>query len=170
MNPEVLASENNMVITFLASFLIWIMFFGLWIIWIVDGKFRKEQVLHAIMSTVFAWVLAQMIKNLFPTLRPFEMNGNPPLTLVVPSDPAFPSGHASAAFALAATMWLHNRKQGIFFILAALLVGIARVVGNVHFPLDIVGGAFLGSLVAITVDRLHLYNLLIRKRVKRAGG
>lgn len=167
MNPEVLASESNFLITFLASFLIWIMFFGLWIVWVIDGKFRREQVLHAIMSTVFAWVITQMLKSLFPTLRPFEMNGNPPLTLTVPGDGAFPSAHTAAAFALATTMWLHNKKEGAVFVIVALVVGLGRILGNVHFPLDIIGGAVLGIVVAFAIDRLHLYNLLTNRKTRK---
>ncbi|MCH7640792.1 phosphatase PAP2 family protein [Patescibacteria group bacterium] len=167
MNAEVLGSDSNMLVTFLASFLIWIMFFGLWIVWVADGKFRREQVLHALMATVLAWVFAQMIKSLFPSLRPFEMNGNPPLTLTVPGGGAFPSGHASAAFALATTMWLHNKKEGLVFVLVALAIGLGRVLSNVHFPLDIVGGAVLGILMALAIDRVHVYNLLTRRKVRR---
>lgn len=163
MNPEVLASESNFLVTFLASFLIWIMFFGLSIVWVIDGRFRKEQVLHAIMSTVLAWVITQMIKGLFPTLRPFEMNGNPPLTITIPGDGAFPSAHTAAAFALATTMWLHNKKEGMIFVVVALAIGLGRVLGNVHFPLDIIGGAVLGVIVAFAIDRVHLYNLITRK-------
>lgn len=163
----VVGAQNNMLITFLASFLIWFMFAGLWVAWAVDGKFRREQVLHALMATVLAWVFAQMIKSLFPSLRPFEMNGNPPLTLTVPGDGAFPSGHASAAFALATTMWLHNRKEGLVFVLVAVAIGIGRVLGNVHFPLDILGGAFIGVVVALAIDKLHVYNLLTKRKVRR---
>lgn len=137
----------------------------------MDGKFRREQVLHAIVSTVLVWVIAQMIKSLFPTLRPFEINGNMPLTLTVPGDGAFPSAHTAAAFALATTMWLHRKREGIFFVVAAFLIGAARVWSNVHFPLDIIGGAILGILVALAIDRVHLYNLLAnRKKGKGVRG
>lgn len=149
------------LITFLASFLIWFMFAGLFVLWALDGKVKKEQVLHALTASIFAWLVAQMIKNLFPTARPFEVVGSLPLTMTTPSGSAFPSGHTAAAFGLAVTLWLHDRRTGIIYLLAAIAVGIARVLSNVHYPLDIVGGAVLGTATAFLVEKLHLYKLLV---------
>ena len=148
----------------MASFLIWVMFAGLLVLWIIDGKIKKEQVLHALLACLFAYLTTLMIKELFPTLRPFEINGKRPLTITVHSNSAFPSSHAAVAFALSVTVWLHSKKNGIFFILSAILVGLGRVLGNVHYYIDILGGAVLGSLIAILVERFHLSRLIITKK------
>ncbi len=146
---------NETLITFLASFLIWIMFGGLLILWIFDGKVKREQALHAFAAVLLAWVIAQMLKNLLPTTRPFLLNGGSPLTLTVHTDNSFPSGHSAVAFSLAITIWLHNKKLGFFYLAAAFLVGIGRVFANVHYLLDIVVGGLLGSLVAVIVNKFH---------------
>lgn len=150
--------EMNYLITFFASFLIWLMFLGLFVLQIFDGKIKKELVAHAILVAFAAWGLSQMIKEFFPTIRPFQLNGLTPLTLTIPSDGAYPSGHAAAAFALSVSVWLHNKKLGIYYLAAAVLVGIGRVLSQVHFPLDIVGGAVLGSFLALLADSLHFKN------------
>jgi undecaprenyl-diphosphatase len=160
MNPAVLSGQTSIFVTFIASFLIWFMFGGLFILWVIDGRIKKEQVLHALLATLLAWVLAQMIKNLFPTPRPFEINGRLPFTLFVPSSSAFPSGHASAAFGLATSIWLHDKKLGVVFVVLAVLVGLGRVLSNVHYFLDIVGGLIIGISTAYTVQKLHLNKLL----------
>lgn len=147
---------TNLLITFLASFLIWFMFLGLLILWVIDDKIKREQVLHALFAVVVAWGIAQVIKAVFPTLRPFELNGLTPLTLLPSSDGAFPSGHTAAAFALATTIWLHDKKMGSVFVVAALTVGVARVWGNVHYPIDILGGAVLGAVTAFLIEKVHL--------------
>ena len=147
---------TDLLITFLASFLIWLMFGGLLILWLIDGKFKKEQVLHALLAVAVAWGVAQVIKAIFPTVRPFELNGLTPLTLLPSSDGAFPSGHTAAAFALATTIWLHDKKVGSAFVVAAIVVGVARVWGNVHYPIDIVGGAVLGAITAFVIEKVHL--------------
>ena len=147
---------TNLLITFLASFLIWFMFLGLLILWVIDGRIKREQVLHALFAAVVAWGIAQVIKAVFPTLRPFELNGLTPLTLLPSSDGAFPSGHTAAAFALATTIWLHDKKMGSVFVVAALTVGVARVWGNVHYPIDILGGAVLGAVTAFLIEKVHL--------------
>jgi undecaprenyl-diphosphatase len=150
---------SNLVVTFIASFLIWIMFFGLLLLWISDGKITKEKVLHALFSSIIAWGFANMIKSFFPTLRPFEVAGEIPLTITTPDDSSFPSSHAAVAFALAITVWQHDKKWGSVYILCALLVGLGRVLSNVHYTTDIVCGAILGTVIAYIVERMHLFKL-----------
>lgn len=151
---------TNLLITFLASFLIWFMFGGLLILWVIDGRIKKEQVLHALLSAGIAWGAAEAIKALFPTVRPFEVNGLIPLTLFPTSDGAFPSGHTAAAFGLAVTIWLHDKRIGSAFLVLALIVGVARVWGNVHYPIDILGGAVLGVVTAFLIEKIHLKKLI----------
>ena len=49
--------------------------------------------------------------------------------------------------------------MGWFYLLAAILIGVARVMANVHYPADILGGALLGTLVAIVVEKTHFFKL-----------
>ncbi len=136
------------------------MFAGLGYLWVINGKIKKEQALHALLTTLVAWGIAQMIKGLFPTARPFHTNGITPLTITVPTDAAFPSGHTSAAFGLAVSVWLHDKKIGKVFLVSAILVGLGRILGNVHSFLDISGGCVLGAVTAVVVEKLHLRKLL----------
>lgn len=154
---------GNLVVTFLASFLIWFLYAGLLIFWFIDGKIKKEIVIHALLASLTAWLLAEFIKSLIPTARPFLLNGNPIKTLTFPSDGAFPSAHAGAAFALAVTIWFHDRKVGWIYLTLALVIGVARVIANVHYPQDIFGGGMLGVLIAFLFEKLHPFKLLERK-------
>ncbi len=146
---------NPSIITFLASFLIWFLFGGLLILWLIDGKIKKEQVLHALMAVLIAWVATQVVKSIFPTERPFERNGKNILTVTVPGDNSFPSSHTAIAFALSTTIWLHDKKVGSAFFFCALLIGLGRILGNVHYPQDIMGGGIIGLCTAFIVERIH---------------
>jgi undecaprenyl-diphosphatase len=156
----------NLIITFCASFLLWVMFFGLLIFWLTDGKIKKEQVIHALFAAAVAWIIAHLIKAIFPTLRPFQINGGPAEVVIPLTNGGFPSGHTAAAFALAVTIWLHDKKAGAIFLIAAAVVGIARILANVHYPVDILGGAILGILAALAVEKLHFR----RARPERSRG
>lgn len=165
MNPAVLSSSTSIYVAFMASVLIWFLFLGLAILWVIDGKIKKEIVLHALLSVLVAWAISEMIKTVFPTLRPFEVNGRVPLTLtLIDKGAAFPSAHTAIAFALSTTVYLHDRKAGIFFLIGSIVVGIGRVWGNVHYPIDVAGGIIIGSLTAFVIDKVHLYNLVSGKR------
>lgn len=153
---------EDILVEFFASFFIWFLFVGLAVLWVVDGKIKKEQVVHALFACLFAWVIAFLIKHFFPTVRPFMINGREIDVLMRPTDGAFPSEHTTLAFALAVTVFMHDRKIGWWFLGGALVVGVARVLANVHYPIDIVGGAFLGTIIAVIVERMHFLDLIKR--------
>lgn len=150
------------MVTFLASVLIWLMFFGLIVLWVIDGKIKKETVIHAIFSCLIAYAVTELIKTFFPTLRPFQFDGALPLTLTVPTDGAFPSSHSAVGFALAVTILKHDRKVGILYLVMAGLVGVARIMTHVHYPIDIMAGAFIGTLISGLTSGKHFVRLLNR--------
>lgn len=154
---------DDIAIEFFATFLIWILYAGLLVLWLIDGKIRKEQVLHALVAGAIAWTIAFLLKKFFPTVRPYVLNGRETDVLVPPTDGAFPSSHTALAFSLAVTVFLHDKKVGVWYLLAALAIGTARVLANVHYPVDILGGALIGTLVAVVIEETHMFKLIPRK-------
>jgi undecaprenyl-diphosphatase len=94
-------------------------------------------------------------------LRQWIGRARPPLIYpeprpLVPTPPtgSFPSGHSATAFACATVIaWASPRLAVPAFVLAAL-VAWSRVYVGVHWPLDVLGGALLGVLVATALLRL----------------
>lgn len=64
---------------------------------------------------------------------------------------SFPSGHATTAFALAGllTLGIASRRVVACVVALAAVVAISRSVVGVHWPLDILAGAFGGWLCAV---------------------
>lgn len=139
------------------------MFAGLFFLWFFDGRIKWQHVSNALLVSFTAWTITQFIKLLFPTLRPYELNHLPPMTLTVPGDSAFPSSHTAVAFGLATSVFRNHKKAGVIFILSAGAVGVGRVLGNVHYAIDIVGGAGVGIVAALILRRVSLEKLLKRK-------
>ena len=156
INTIIFSDQGSLTVTFLASILIWFMLGGLVVLWYVDGNIKKSLVIKALLAAVVAWILSLIIKDLLGATRPFGVNGGPPLTITLPFSSSFPSSHAAFAFALAVTVWFYNRTLGIVYMVGAVIIGIGRVAGNVHFPIDIIGGAILGVFVAIVIDTVKL--------------
>ena len=63
---------------------------------------------------------------------------------------SFPSGHATAAFTLAGVMMLGMKQRGWAWMALAIaaVAALSRCVVGVHWPLDVLGGAFGGWLAA----------------------
>lgn len=115
--------------------------------------------LSAILSRA---ILTPLIRAIHPRPRPFEILDFTPL-IDHPVDPSIPSGHAAFFFALAFAVYFAGyRKRGAFLFLAALVMGLARVVAGVHWPLDIVAGLLTGLLSAVVVNWLLPRTLLIK--------
>lgn len=103
--------------------------------------------------------ISLLVKQILPYItRPFYELGLSPLTLTIPFNGSFPSDHSAFVFALAASLWLRDKKLGLIYFLGALLVGWGRVVSGVHYPIDIFGGAILGIFSALLVDTFRFDN------------
>ena len=118
--------------------------------------FRKnlQRAVWAILAVVLAkFGIAELIRLFWSRPRPFVEN-NVNLLIEKTSEPSFPSGHASASFALSYVVYHYNKKAGIFFFIASFLVSIARVFVGVHWPLDILGGAVVGVLAGWIIIKI----------------
>jgi len=141
---------NNLVV-FFADYAIFLLFALLPVLWL---KKKREMVLHAVIGAFIAWLVGEFLKNFFAVPRPYLVNGTNPLAGHF-SDGSFPSNHTAAAFAVSVSIFLHRHKWGIPLIIFSLAIGVSRILGGVHYPLDILAGAAIGSLVAVCLTGYH---------------
>ncbi len=96
--------------------------------------------------------MVELIRFFYHRSRPFILYN---LNQLIPETGySFPSGHATAFFALSAAIYCYNKKLGIWFFIASLLMAVSRVVVGVHYLSDIIGGMILGSVVAFSIFRI----------------
>lgn len=64
-------------------------------------------------------------------------------------DPSFPSDHAVMAGAVAAGLFLVNRRLGWLAAVAAVVMAFARVYIGAHYPHDVAAGLVVGAAVSL---------------------
>ncbi|PIR69367.1 MAG: hypothetical protein COU47_03285 [Candidatus Niyogibacteria bacterium CG10_big_fil_rev_8_21_14_0_10_46_36] len=112
---------------------------------------RKIQLLWVSFASVFLSraIITEIIRLFYHRERPlFDMNVH---ALFSEYSWSFPSGHAAFFFAFAAAIYFYNKAWGVWFFVAALLISMSRVVGGVHYPVDVLGGAVVGIVSASVV-------------------
>jgi undecaprenyl-diphosphatase len=109
-----------------------------------------------------AGALSLALRQWIGRLRPPLVYPDPRPLVPTPHSGSFPSGHSASAFACATVIaWASPRLAFPAFVLA-WLVAWSRVYVGVHFPLDVLGGAALGVLVATALLRLAAGRLRLR--------
>jgi undecaprenyl-diphosphatase len=96
-----------------------------------------------LLANALSHLVVQVLKRLVARARPCDAGGAPPL-VDLPDPFSFPSGHAAAATAVAATAaWAHPTASAVLLPLATLVCA-SRVTLRVHHLSDVLAGALLG--------------------------
>ena len=128
-----------------------------------DTPQKRIGALTALASAFFGYIVFILpLRALFFRPRPFAAAEVVQLISRDSSMGAFPSGHATAMFALAFAAMFVNKKLRAVYIALAAISALARVSSGIHFPSDILAGAVLGALSALITKKL--FDRFVRTR------
>jgi len=113
---------------------------------------HQRAVLTAVVALVLANLTVKALNLVYWRWRPFTFH-DVTLLFYHPSDSSFPSNAATVGFCIATSIRLFDRKVGALLYVIAALFGLSRIIGGVHYPGDILGGALIGSLWAYWAAR-----------------
>jgi undecaprenyl-diphosphatase len=105
--------------------------------------------LAIVLSESISFGLREVIGRDRPPVRFVE----PEPLLRTPSSHSFPSGHSTTAFAAATVLALYVPRFRVPLFVLAALIAWSRVVVGVHYPLDVLGGAVLGTGLGLAAAR-----------------
>ena len=132
---------------------------------------RRDAILRflprLVLATGLASATSSVLKLVFSRSRPNHPNPGE-LRLFAFDDDAtsFPSGHATAAFAAAGAIGLAFPEYRRPMLVLAAVVGLGRILARRHYPLDVMGGAWLG--VAFAWGMAWLIDRIVEARRTRA--
>jgi undecaprenyl-diphosphatase len=124
------------------------------VLFLAGGKWASRNARHGVVAAGFSAALAlgiaQVIVHIWERPRPYVAHPDlSHLFISASPDPSFPSDHATAAFAIAVSIFLRNRRIGALALAMATILAVARVAVGAHYPGDVLGGAILGTLCAL---------------------
>lgn len=158
---DVLTSIFKFVTTLGNAGIIWIVLsVGL----LIPKKTRHVGIL-ALVSLVFSALINNVIlKNVVARTRPYDVIEGLTSLVGAQKDYSFPSGHTGSAFAAAIVMFRGlPKKYGIPILVFACLMGLSRLYVGVHYPSDVLGGALIGTGIALLT--YWLGTLVMEKKV-----
>lgn len=124
-----------------------------WLVYALVRALRAKQhvrvrmyVLALVAAVIARFGVTHVLQEWFMRPRPFEAFSMPPL--FPETSYSLPSGHATFLFALATGVYAVNRRAGLILFATAGIVSLTRIMAGVHYPGDILAGAFVGITVA----------------------
>ncbi|MGZ7119292.1 MAG: phosphatase PAP2 family protein [Methanobacterium sp.] len=159
--------ENNILnfimplLTNFGSLVAWCIICGF--LYLFGGNKAKKVAILGLMALFISNGLIYLLKPIIAEPRPFLVLGN--VHQLVPENEiySFPSGHTASSFAAATVIGLNyalklgNKTFKLIYPLTifAAVIGFSRIYIGIHYPLDIIFGAFIGVSCALTVLKLE---------------
>jgi undecaprenyl-diphosphatase len=120
------------------------------------GGHERRVGLAALLANTLSHLAVQVLKRTVARARPCDADGRSAALIDLPDPFSFPSGHAAAAFAVAAVAAVAHPLAAPALLALASTVAASRVRLRVHRPVDIVAGALLGLTGAAAATSLLL--------------
>ena len=124
-------------------------------------KTRKMGITLCVALLINLIICNLTLKPLVARVRPFNFAEGVELIISKPTGFSFPSGHTSASFTGAASVFAYNKKIGALALAFALLIGFSRMYLYVHYPTDVLAGALVGVVSALS--SFYIVKLVSRK-------
>lgn len=102
--------------------------------------------LRLALASLILFLTLSLMRRLFKKARPYQGGGTVPPRRE--KNDSFPSRHAYSAFYIASLAFLITPAASYALLALAILLSAVRVLRGLHYPRDVVAGAFLGVAFA----------------------
>lgn len=162
----------DVIMTFITDFgsvIAWGLFCVL--LFVFGGEKAKKVALLGLLALFITNLAVGFLKNMVAEPRPFMTLPNAELLVPERGSYSFPSSHTASSFAAATVIGLkyrfkiRKRSQLLIYPLIAFagIIAFSRIYIGVHYPLDVLVGAIIGIICALTV--LKYENQILNNKI-----
>ena len=139
----------NQVTVFVAQYVLYVVAAAAAYVWLRASRPDKVSLaFEAVVAMVLVAVMVKVAGAVHVDPRPFVQNPTVKPLFQHPPDNGFPSDHTALATAIALVVWHYRRWVGWALVVLSVLIGLARVIAQVHHTQDIVAAIVIGLLAA----------------------
>lgn len=125
----------------------------LFYLWITPGSNNKKTVVLSVISNALVNTVIKLIDMLYFRPRPFAMLPTH-LLFYMPTVSSFPAVPAAVVFAIGSSVYIYDKKNGLFVLTIAAIYSLTRVVVGIHYPSDIIVGGIMGILCSYLLAKI----------------
>lgn len=126
---------------------------------------QKEKFAHFLITLIIGFLFVSGLKYWIGRPRPYLIYPNMIHNILFGSDPSFPSRHTFLAFLLLRFIPNKNSKKLKYLLIIYLLsIPFSMLYIGVHYPSDILAGAFIGFIFP-TILSEKISNRLLRSKI-----
>ncbi|BDC58697.1 undecaprenyl-diphosphatase [Bacillus altitudinis] len=153
MNHDVL----NPVLIGLAEYSVMFIAIMFLIMWFQNRSRRNRwMMISAGLTFILAEMLGKIAGLFYSNQQPFAELNHVNLLIEKEVNNSFPSDHTIFIFSICMVFWLFHKRR-IYWLFIACAVGFSRIWVGVHYPFDVLAGAVIACLTAVTVVYLPLF-------------
>lgn len=119
-----------------------------WLWFAGDGDEETRRFQHAALHGLLALGAAQLVVALINIAvgrpRPFESLAGVTVLFYEPINSSFPAHPVATVVAVGVAVWTVRRGLGRLVVSLGVLLGLARIIGGLWFPTDVMGGILIG--------------------------
>ncbi|KKI92417.1 bacitracin ABC transporter permease [Bacillus sp. SA1-12] len=144
-------SPIDLLMILISNKIRYVFIFVLIFMWFKNDSYKRVTC-KATKSMGVTLFIHTLIKLFYFKPRPFVKRR---VGILIPSkmDSTFPSKHTLLVFAISTSIFLYDRVLGSIMWVISVLTGFSRIWVGHHYPFDIIGSAFIGTMTSILLDK-----------------
>ncbi|MGN0438852.1 MAG: phosphatase PAP2 family protein [Lachnospiraceae bacterium] len=116
---------------------------------IMEWMTQSDLLLRSFLTAGISFVAVTLFRKAFNKTRPYEALDIVPLIKKDKKGQSFPSRHVFSVFVIAMCWLYYIPIVGILLLLVGIIMAWIRVIGGVHYPIDVIAGAMIGMMSGI---------------------